>query len=126
MENPLNVLQSSTNENSIVVITDLADKKERPIIASIEMDYNGRIGNVEFLSNRLTSAYGKNNYDRFMQTEIAKGNLLYDIDEGIIKELPASTRLQLSEGLNSFSDTVDNVSDVTNSITQNDNSVLYY
>jgi hypothetical protein len=33
-----------------------------------------------------------------MQTEIAKGNLLYDIDEGIIKRLPA-TGLQSPKGI---------------------------
>lgn len=123
LANPLNVLQSSTDPNSIVVITDLADKAERPIIASIEMNYEGQIGNLDFLSNRLTSAYGKNNYDRFMQTEIAKGNLLYDIDEGIIKELPTSTRVQSPEGLNSSVDTVDSVSTSNNSIPQNETNV---
>lgn len=112
---PLNILQSSSNENSIVVITDLADTYERPIIASIEINYNGQIGKIDFLSNRLTSAYGKNNYDRFMQTEIAKGNLLYDIDEGIIKELP-TTRLQSPKGISSSIDTNNNVSTSTNSI----------
>ncbi len=120
--NPLNVLQSSSNKDSIVVITDLADTNERPIIASIEVNYNGQIGNIDFLSNRLTSAYGKNNYDRFMKTEIAKGNLLYDIDEGIIKELP-TTRLQLPKGISSSVDTNNNISTVNNSISQNNNSV---
>ena len=120
--NPLNILQSSTDENSVVIITDLADANERPIIASIEVNYDGQIGNIDFLSNRLTSAYGKNNYDRFMKTEIAKGNLLYDIDEGIIKELPA-TRLQSPKGISSFVDTNNNASTVNNSISQNNNSV---
>lgn len=120
--NPLNVLQSSSNKDSIVVITDLADTNERPIIASIEVNYNGQIGNIDFLSNRLTSAYGKNNYDRFMKTEIAKGNLLYDIDEGIIKELP-TTRLQLPKGISSSVDTNNNISTINNSISQNNNSV---
>jgi len=123
LASPLNVLQSSTDNNSIVVITDLADKAERPIIASIEMNYEGQIGNLDFLSNRLTSAYGKNNYDRFMQTEIAKGNLLYDIDEGIIKELPASTKVQSLEGLNSSVDTIDHVSTSNKSIPQNEQNV---
>ncbi len=123
ISNPLNVLKSSTNENSIVVITDLADKMERPIIASIEMNYKGQIGNIEFLSNRLTSAYGKNNYDSFMQGEIAKGNLLYDIDEGIIKELSTSTRLQSPEGLSSYVDTVENVSTTNNIIAQNEKNM---
>lgn len=116
LANPLNVLQSSTSENSVVIITDLADKAERPIIASIEVNYKGQIGNIEFLSNRLTSVYGKNNYDRFMQTEISKGNLLYDIDEGIIKELPTSTRLQSPEGLNSL---------INNSITSPNENVNF-
>lgn len=120
--NPLNILQSSTDENSVVIITDLADANERPIIASIEVNYDGQIGNIDFLSNRLTSAYGKNNYDRFMKTEIAKGNLLYDIDEGIIKELPA-TRLQSPKGISSFVDTNNNVSTINDSISQNNDSV---
>lgn len=120
--NPLNILQSSTDGNSVVIITDLADANERPIIASIEVNYNGQIGNIDFLSNRLTSAYGKNNYDRFMKTEIAKGNLLYDIDEGIIKELPA-TRLQSPKGISSFVDTNNNVSTINNNISQNNDSV---
>lgn len=120
--NPLNILQSSTDKNSVVIITDLADANERPIIASIEVNYDGQIGNIDFLSNRLTSAYGKNNYDRFMKTEIAKGNLLYDIDEGIIKELPA-TRLQSPKGISSFVDTNNNVSTINSSISQNNDSV---
>ncbi len=125
---PLNILQSSTNENSVVIITDLADTYERPIIASIEINYDGQIGNIDFLSNRLTSAYGKNNYDRFMQTEIAKGNLLYDIDEGIIKELP-TTRLQSPKGISSSVDTNNNVSTSNNSIpssTENVNTTNKY
>ena len=113
LENPLNILKSSTQENSIVVITDLADLNENPIIASITLDDKGQIGNIEFLSNRLSSAYGKNNYDDFMKREIDKGNLLYDIDEGIKKELP-STGLQLPKGISSFS--VDNVPQSNNNV----------
>ena len=100
LSEPLNILKSSTQENSIVVVTDLADKLDRPIIVSIELDYEGQIGNIKVLNNRLTSIYGKREYDRFMNDEIEKGNLLYDIDEGIIKELP-TTGLQLSKGISS-------------------------
>lgn len=120
--NPLNVLKSSTDENSIIIITDLADTSERPIIASIEVNYDGQIGKIDFLSNRLTSAYGKNNYDRFMQTEIEKGNMLYDIDEGIIKELP-TTRLQSPKGISSFVDANNNASTSNNSIPQSTENV---
>lgn len=46
----------------------------------------------------MTSAYGRNNYDKFMQDNIKNGNLLYDIDQGIIKKIDKKTvseRLQL-------------------------------
>ena len=122
ISNPLNILQSSSDKNSIVVITDLADKYERPIIVSVEMNYDGQIGKIKFVSNRVTSAYGKRDYDRFMNEEIGKGNLLYDIDEGIIKELPA-TRLQLSKGISSSVDTNNNVSTSNISITPSNENV---
>ena len=137
LANPLNVLKSSTDERSIVVITDLADSYERPVIASIEVNYDGQIGNIDFLSNRLTSAYGKRNYDEFMKREIEKGNLIYDIDEGVINkfrdntprlqwsndiapnELPA-TKLQSLEGINS---NITNSNSISNIIPQNNSNM---
>lgn len=91
---PLNILQSDTDTNSIVVITDLADNLDRPIIASIKIDGKGVINNIEIDSNVMTSAYGRNNYDNFMRRNIEKGNLLYDIDEGIIKRIGGKLQLR--------------------------------
>ena len=82
----------------------------------------------------MTSAYGKDNYDNFMKKNIENGNLLYDIDQGIIKrvdnprlQLPSFTnsqvtmeRLQLPMHSNSSVDTVDNVSTTNNIISQNE------
>lgn len=90
---PLNVLKSNTKDDSIVVVTDLADNQERPIIASIKIDGTGRINDIFIDTNVMTSAYGRNNYDKFMQDNIAKGNLLYDIDEGIIKRSDGKQQL---------------------------------
>lgn len=107
ISNPLNVLysNSSTKGDSVVVITDLADNSERPIIVSILIDDNGRIGNIDFITNSLTSAYGKRDYDDYMKREIEKGNMLYDIDEGIKKEL-AQTRVQFPTSPNSLNEQV--------------------
>lgn len=107
ISSPLNVLysNSSTKGDSVVVITDLADNSERPIIVSILIDDNGRIGNIDFITNSLTSAYGKRDYDDYMKREIEKGNMLYDIDEGIKKEL-AQTRVQFPTSPNSLNEQV--------------------
>lgn len=113
LERPLNILKS--HDNSYVVVTELADKQDRPIIASVKIDGTGRLNDVEILSNVMTSAYGRNNYDAYMQRNIKEGNLVYDIDEGIIKEnLTDGARLQLSRTTNEVSN---------NSINQNDLSV---
>lgn len=63
----------------------MADNQERPVIASIKIDGRCQINDVQMDSNVMTSAYGRNNYDKFMKENIAQGNLLYDIDEGITK-----------------------------------------
>lgn len=100
LENPLNILKSSTKDDSIVVITELADKNDNIIVASIKIDGKGQINDIAIDSNVLTSAYGKNNYDRFMQENIKKGNLLYDIDDGIIKKTN-TPRLELPNDISS-------------------------
>lgn len=103
ISNPLNILKSNTDNNSIVVITELADNQDRPVIASIKIDGKGMVQGIKIDSNVLTSAYGRNNYDKFMKDNIAKGNLLYDIDEGIIKKV-SGERLQLTTFGNSSID----------------------
>lgn len=88
LANPLNILKSDTKSDSIVVVTELADKNGNIIVASIKIDGKGQINDVQFDTNVMTSAYGKSgNYDYFMQDNISKGNLLYDIDEGIIQKI---------------------------------------
>ena len=106
---PLNVLKSNTKDDSIVVVTDLADNQERPIIASIKIDGKGTVQDVRIDTNVMTSAYGRNNYDQFMQDNIAKGNLLYDIDEGIIKRSDGKLQLQPTTSNEKTSNTRDRV-----------------
>lgn len=93
IERPLNVLQSDTVKNSIVIVTELSDKQKRPVIVIIRINGTGTINNIEIDSNILTSAYGRNKYDEFMKRNIKKGNLLYDKQEGIIKR--SDGKLQL-------------------------------
>lgn len=95
LNHPLNVLKSDTRNDSIVVVTELSDKNGNIVLASIKIDGKGYISDIYLDSNVMTSAYGKNNYDKFMKNNINKGNLLYDIDEGIIKKLDTKDRFQL-------------------------------
>lgn len=128
INNPLDIVKSNTQDNSIVLTTYLSDKQNRTVVASIKIDGTGKVNDVIIDTNVMTSAYGRNNYEKFMEDNIKNGNLLYDIDRGILKKLPrqgynylglatneiAGARLQLPRSSNS---------NINNSITQNKNSV---
>lgn len=103
LNRPLNVLKSATKDNSIVVVTDLSDKNNNIVIASIAIDGKGQINHIKIDSNVMTSAYGKNNYDTWMQKN--KDNIIYDIDEGIKKG--GSTRIQYPRSTTPKSDVTD-------------------
>lgn len=121
INNPLDIVQSNTDSNSIVLTTYLEDKQDRTVIASIKIDGRGQINNIEIDTNVMTSAYGRSNYDKFMQDNIKNGNLLYDIDKGVIKKATMA-RLQLPRH-NSYVDAVDNASTTNNIIPSSENYV---
>lgn len=123
ISNPLNILKSNTDSNSIVVITELVDKQDRPVIASIKVDGKGQINDIQIDTNVMTSAYGRNNYDKFMQENIAKGNLLYDIDEGIIKKSDATDRVQFPMR-SSSNEIASDIPKNTSPISTNDNTTI--
>jgi len=75
LERPLNVVKSSRKDNSIVVITDLSDKNDNIVIVSIVIDGTGKINDIKIDSNVMTSAYGKNNYDAWMEKNKKKYHL---------------------------------------------------
>lgn len=95
LQNPLDIVKS--HNNSYVLTTDLSDNKDRTIIASIKIDGKGYIDNVEIDANVMTSAYGRNNYESWMNEHLKNGNIVYDIDRGIIDTQKSDVipRLQL-------------------------------
>ena len=121
ISNPLDILQSKTDKNSIVLTTYLADKNNNTVVASIKIDGKGQINNIEIDTNVMTSAYGKDNYDNFMRKNIKQGNLLYDIDRGVIKKATMA-RFQLPRH-SSYVDVVDNTSTINNIIPSEQNYV---
>lgn len=70
INNPLDVVKSNTKNGSIVLITHLADKQGRTVIASIKTNGKGTVNDTRIDTNVMTSAYGRNNYDKFMQGNI--------------------------------------------------------
>lgn len=119
INNPLDIVKSKTRDDSIVLTTYLADKNNRTVIASIKIDGKGTVNDIRIDTNVMTSAYGRNNYEKFMEDNIKNGNLLYDIDRGVIKKVTGA-RLQLPRRSN-FLDSYE--SNISNSITQTNRNV---
>ncbi len=105
---PLNIVESNTVNDSIVVITKLIDSNDNPVIVSILIDGKGRVEICDTSSklkiknidaNVMTSAYGRNNYDKWISDN--KNKIIYDKDEGIIKKRVNGQWLQLPNDVNS-------------------------
>ena len=137
LEHPLNIVESVTEPNSIVVVTPLSDNKNNIVIASLKI--NKGTGQIEIdnvmknvPSNVMTSAYGKNNYDTWMKNNQDNNKIIYDIDDGIKKQRIEGQWLQLPNSNNSFvenniSENNQNVkSDISlNNMQQNQNKKLF-
>jgi hypothetical protein len=118
LKEPLNIVESNSRENSIVVITSLSDKEGNIITVPIAIDEQGNLSIEEFLNgkavNKMASAYGRENYDYnidsdgnyydgWMKENLKNNRIVYDIDEGIIKKKVNGRWLQLPNAVDSLS-----------------------
>ncbi len=123
INNPLDIVKSNTDSNSIVLTTYLSDKQDRTIIASIKIDGRGTVNDIRIDTNVMTSAYGRNNYEKFMEDNLKNGNLLYDIDRGVIKKLTGQGYNYLDASVNE--NTVARLQLPRNSISNINNSIPF-
>ena len=74
---PAMIMDSNSRPDSVVVVTTAVDKENRPVIAAIKMDGNGYINDVQISANVMTSSYGKDNFQNFLETALQENRLLY-------------------------------------------------
>lgn len=86
---PLAILKGST-PNSFVVLTDIADKSGKRVIAAIHLDQMQNRLRV----NRVASLYGKKNLNDYIERNINEGKLVYP-DKKIASTWFTSEGLQL-------------------------------
>ena len=84
LQKPLIVLDSLTQNNSIVIVTSLFDSHNRPIIVSLRPNGKGFYQDIEVFSNFATSIYGRNGFDNFINRASEEDKILcinYDLLE---------------------------------------------
>lgn len=77
IENPLMIMDSLSNKNSIVIVTSETDLDNLPIMVSVKPNGKGRYELEELDSNFITSVYGRNNFENFFERTVKSNNLLY-------------------------------------------------
>lgn len=78
LEAPVIIMDSiDAARNSIIVVTDMLDPDGLPVIVSVKVDGKGQYNNVEIDSNFITSYYGRERFNNFMQANINANTLLY-------------------------------------------------
>lgn len=77
MQNPLAVFDSATQENAKVLVVELKDSQDRPIIAAIHVDKRQGFNQI----NKIASIYGRNNAEETFNRWTDDGLLRYLNDE---------------------------------------------
>lgn len=103
---PVLIADSLTREDSIVVITEAVDSKKRPVLAAILLDGTGRLDSKHINANIMTSAYGRNNFNSFLE-RIADNDAVIYWNKKKSQALSVSLGLQLPNAITSLnSDTI--------------------
>ena len=77
LSDPVMIMDSLTRNDSVVVLTEMVDKKENPIIAAIKINGKGYVNKIEISANILTSAYGKDNFQSFIDRNAEADTVFY-------------------------------------------------
>lgn len=86
MENPVAVLKSATQKDSLVIFTEFLDTSGNPVMVPIHLDKAGRIG----ISNEIASMYGRGGFEQFIERQRKLGNILFEDEKRTLQQLPAS------------------------------------
>ncbi len=99
LENPVMIYDSLSKNDSIVVLTDLIDGNNNPIIAAIRPNGTGKYNLDVVPSNFMMSIHGRENIDNQIENAIKTDKLLYCNKEKS-QDLFRVLGLQLSKGVN--------------------------
>ena len=100
---PVMILDSlNTESNSIVIVTDMLDEDSFPVIAIVRADGRGMYNGVEVDTNFVTSYYGKNGFERFVQKNVEADTILF-VDRKKAAKLSTESSTQWLEQLKDYS-----------------------
>ena len=94
LQAPALVMDSLNDDYSIIAVTSTVDKDRLPIIATLRCYGKGQYELATLQSNYLTSVYGKDRFDNFLDKYVQAHALLY-ADKEKVQSLEQFSQLQL-------------------------------
>lgn len=94
INDPVMIADSLTRDDSVVIITEALDKEKRPVIAAIMLNGKGTLDSEYIDANIMTSAYGRNNFQNFINS-IANNSAVIYWNKNKSQELSVNLGLQL-------------------------------
>ena len=101
ISDPVIIMDSLTKEDSVVIVTQTADKENRPIIGAVKIAGKAYSDGKRIEANILTSAYGKDNFSSFLARNIEADRVLY-VSKEKSQELTNVPGLQLPDKIDSL------------------------
>ena len=83
LSNPAIIMDSLSDDESILIVTNKVDSDKNPIIISLRAYGTGQYQLNQVLSNYLTSTYGKEAFKNFLDKHINQQKLLYVNKENV-------------------------------------------
>ena len=94
LQAPTLVMDSLNDDYSIITVTDTVDKDRLPIIATLRCYGEGQYELATVQSNYLTSVYGKDRFNNFLDKHVQENAVLY-ADKEKVQSLEQFSQLQL-------------------------------
>ena len=91
---PVILADSLTRGDSIIAITEIVDSENRPVIAAILLDGKGQINEEYIDANIMTSAYGRSNFQSFLN-RLAETDSVFYWNKKKSQEMSVNLGLQL-------------------------------
>ena len=90
---PVMIMDSLTEANCVVVVTDMTDGNGDPIVVAVKADGKGMYNNVEIMANFMLSYYPKANFHNFIDGNVAADSMLF-IDKEKSRKLSNQAKVQ--------------------------------
>lgn len=101
LSEPVMIMDSITKEDSIVVLLEAYDKKNKPVIGAVKIDGYGAIVGRKLEANILTSVYGKDKFENFLNLNAVENTFLF-IDKKRSQNLASTLGVQFPNGITSL------------------------